>query len=209
MALPLNRLQEIDIMRRLLFLFASLLFAATIHAQSPQNLGEITAKLPPLSREAGVITLPLGTDGPLAWRPVREGITVHQTEGALATSYQVASGQPAGAALMIRPGTLAGLRSLRLKLRGNRNANLTIALHDAAGVVYAFPAVPVRVGDAREAEVSIDDLSYLAPASKAPDPGSFDPAGAVMVTLLDISGFLSSETPEVGWTIESFEGVVQ
>jgi hypothetical protein len=196
-------------MRRLLFLLiAPLLFTAAANAQ-PQNLGEIAGKLPPLSREAGVVHLPLGTDGPLAWRPVRDGITVQQTAGALATSYQVASGQPAGAALMIRPGSLAGLQSLRLKLRGNRNANLTIALHDAAGVVYAFPAVPVRVGDAREAEVSVDDLSYMAPASKAPDPGSFDPAGAVMITLLDISGFMSSETPEVGWTIESFEGVVQ
>jgi hypothetical protein len=69
--------------------------------------------------------------------------------------------------------------------------------------------VPVRAGDAREAEVSIEDLSYMAPASKAPDPGSFDPAGAVMITLLDISGFMSSETPEVAWTIESFEGVVR
>lgn len=196
-------------MRRLLFpLIAYLLFAAAASAQ-PQNLGEIAGKLPPLTREAGVVRLPLGTDGPLAWRPVRDGIAVRQAEGALAASYQVAPGQPAGAALMIRPGSLAGLQSLRLKVRGNRNAHLTVALHDAAGVVYAFPAVAVRVGDAREAEVSIEDLSYMAPASKAPDPGSFDPASAVMITLLDISGFMSSETPEVAWTIESFEGVVR
>jgi hypothetical protein len=196
-------------MRRLLFpLIAYLLFAAAANAQ-PQNLSEIAGKLPPLAREAGVVRLPLATDGPLAWRAVRDGIAVRQTAGALAASYQVAPGQPAGAALVIRPGSLAGLQSLRLKLRGSRNAYLTVALHDAAGVVYAFPAVPVRVGDAREAELSIGDLSYMAPASKAPDPGSFDPASAVMITLLDISGFMSSETPEVAWTIESFEGVVQ
>lgn len=196
-------------MRCLFFLLSIPLFLAAAANAQPQNPGEIAGKLPPLSREAGVIHLPLGTDGPLAWRPVRDGVTVQQTEGALAASYQVASGQPAGAALMIRPGSLAGLRSLRLKLRGNRNAYLTVALHDAAGVVYAFPAVPVRAGEAREAEVSIGDLSYMAPASKAADPGSFDPAGAVMITLLDISGFMSSETPEVAWTVESFEGGVQ
>lgn len=196
-------------MRRALFLLTTLLLAAAAVNAQPQNVGEIAGRLPPLSREGGVVQLPLGTDGPQAWRPVRDGITVQTTGGALAASYRVEPGKPAGAALLIRPGSLTGLQSLRLKLRGNRKAHLTVALHDAAGVVYAFPAVPVRIGDAREVEVSVSDLSYLAPAAKAPDPGSFDPAGAVVITLLDISGFMSSETPEVAWTIESLEGVVR
>jgi hypothetical protein len=76
-------------------------------------------------------------------------------------------------------------------------------------VTYAFPAVPVRPGDSRRAEVFTADLSYLAPASSSPDPGHFDPAGAVMITVLDLAGYMGSETPEMSWTLESFEGVLQ
>ncbi len=196
-------------MRRLLSaLAAALLLPAGAGAQ-PANPAEIASTLPPLPRDAGAVRLPLGTDGPFAWHPVRDGIAVAAAPEGLTASYRVATGQPAGAALIIPPGTLAGLRSLRLKVHGTRNAQLTVFLRDAAGVSYAFPSVPVRVGDAREAEVFVEDLSYLGQASAAPDPGSFDPGGAVMITLLDISGFMGPETPEVAWTLESFEGVLQ
>jgi hypothetical protein len=29
----------------------------------------------------------------------------------------------------------------------------------------------------------------------------------VLITILDISGYMSSETPDVEWTLESIEGV--
>ena len=175
----------------------------------PENLAEIARTLPPVPRDAGAVRLPLSTDGPFTWRPIRDGISVAAAPAGLTASYRVTTGQPAGAALVIPPGTLAGLRSLRLKVHGTRNAQLTVFLRDAAGVSYAFPSLPVRVGDAREVEVFVEDLSYMSQASAAPDPGRFDPAGAVMITLLDISGFMGSETPEVAWTLASFEGVLQ
>ena len=196
-------------MQRLLFaLAASLLLPLSVSAQ-PENLAEIARTLPPLPRDAGAVHLPLSNDGPFVWRGIRGGISVSATPEGLTASYRVATGQPAGAALVIPPGTLAGVQSLRLKLHGTRNAQLMVFLRDAAGVAYAFPSVPVRPGDAREAEVFVSDLSYLGQASKAPDPGSFDPADAVMISLLDISGFMGSETPEVAWTITGFEGVLQ
>lgn len=197
-------------MRHPLFALAAVLLLLPAGAAAqPANLGEIARTLPPLPRDAGAVRLPLGTEAPFAWRPVRDGISVAAAPEGLTASYRVATGQPAGAALVIPPGTLAGLRSLRLKLHGTRNAQLTVFLRDAAGVSYAFPSVPVRAGDAREAEIFVEDLSYMSQASAAPDPGSFNPAGAVMITLLDISGFMGPETPEVAWTIESFEGSLQ
>lgn len=197
-------------MRRLLFACAiiALLLPAGAGAQ-PANLAEIARSLPPVPRDAGAVRLPLGTDGAFAWRPVRDGISVAAAPEGLTASYRVATGQPAGAALVIPPGTFSGLRSLRLKLQGTRNAQLMVILRDAAGVSYSFPSVPVRVGDAREAEVFVSDLSYLGQASEAPDPGSFDPAGAVMISLVDISGFMGAETPETAWTLASLEGVLQ
>jgi hypothetical protein len=179
-------------MRRLLFILAAaLLLPATLGAQ-PKT-----------------VHLPLGTEGPTAWRPVRDGISITGSGGGLTASYKVVTGQPAGAALAVPPGTLAGLRSLRLKLHGTRNAQVMVFLRDAMGVAYAFPSVPVQVGDAREAEIFASDLSYLGQASHAPDPGSFDPANAVMISLVDISGYMGPETPETAWTLESLEGVVQ
>ena len=201
-------------MRRLalpLFLFwtAALFLAAVAEAQQPKNLAEIARALPPLPREAGLVRLPLDGTGPFTWRPVREGIAVTPQAGALTASYRISSGQPAGAALVVPPGAFAGLKSLRLKTHGSRSTQLVIALHDAAGVVYAFPAIFVRAGDSRDAEVFVEDLSYLGPASAAPDPGRFDPAGTVMITLLDLAGFMSPETSEVAWTVESLAGVLQ
>lgn len=180
-------------MRRLLFaLAAALLFLPTGVGAQPRT-----------------VQISLSAQGPAAWRPIREGISVTGSGGSLTASYQVVTGQPAGAALPVPPGTFAGLRSLRLKLHGNRTTQVMIFLRDAAGVAYAFPSVPVQAGDAREAEVFTEDLSYLGQASHAPDPGSFDPAGAVMISLVDISGYMGSETPETAWTVESFEGVLQ
>jgi hypothetical protein len=186
----------------------ALLLSRTAAAQ-PANLVDIARSLPPLAREAGTVRLPLTSAEPYAWHPVREGVRIETSRGLLTSSYQVATGKPAGAALVVAPGTLSGLRALKIKTTASRALQLVVALHDAAGVVYAFPATPVRPGNAREAELSVEHLTYLSQASSAPDPGHFDPAGAVMITLLDLSGFFGADTPEVSWTVESLEGVVQ
>lgn len=193
----------------LLVLAASLLARGAAAQPSNAAIADLARSLPPLSREAGVVRLPLTPAGPYSWRGVRDGISVAGSGESLSVSYRIAPGQPAGSVLIVPPGTLAGLQSLRLRLKGERNAQLVVTLRDASGVVYAFPAVPVRVGDAREAEVQVADLSYLGPASDAPDPGRFDPADAVMVMLLDLAGFMGSETPDVAWTLEGLEGVLQ
>lgn len=193
----------------LLVLAAALLLPAGADAQAPANLAEIARALPPLPRSAAAVQLPLSTSGPFAWHPIRDGISLAAAPEGLTAAYRVTAGQPAGMALIVPPGTFAGLRSLQLQLHGTRNSQLTVFLRDAAGAAYAFPSVPVRAGDARKAEVFVSDLSYLSQASTAPDPGSFDPATAVMISLLDVSGFMSSETPEVAWTLAGLEGALQ
>jgi hypothetical protein len=186
----------------------TLLLACRAAAQ-PANLAEIARSLPPLAREAGAVRLPLAPSEAYAWRPVREGVRIDASTGVLTSSYQVATGKPAGAALVVAPGTLAGVRSLKIKTTASRPLQLVVTLRDAAGVVYAFPATPMRPGNAREAELSVEHLSYLSQASSAPDPGHFDPANAVMIMLLDLSGYFGADTPEVSWTVESLEGVAQ
>ena len=139
------------------------------------------------------------------WRPVREGVNLEQT-GKVRASYTIVSNQPAGAALPIAPGTLAGVTALKLRLGANRNAPLMVSLQDRNGIAYAFPAIAARAG-MRDYELSVDELSFLPQQSRGDDPGAFDVNDAVLITILDISGYMSSETPDVEWTLESLEGV--
>jgi len=67
----------------------------------------------------------------------------------------------------------------------------------------------VRVGTPREHERYLDEATYFPPQSSAPDSGGLDPAEIVMITVLDISGFMGSDTPEVEWTVEAIEGVTR
>jgi hypothetical protein len=146
------------------------------------------------------ITLPLQ-----GWRPVREGVTIEQTDQVRA-SYTIVSNQPAGAALPIAPGTLEGIQAIKLRLGANRNAPLVVSLLDRNGIAYAFPAISARAG-VRNYELSVDDLAFLPQQSRGDDPGSFKVEDAVLITILDISGYMSAETPDVEWTLESIEGV--
>jgi len=181
-------------------------------AGPPPGIADFAATLPPLPRDGGSVVLPLGLEGgegPWSWRPVRDGVVLRSEGRSLATSYRVVGGQPAGAALVVRPGTLAGLGALRIRASANRNVQLLVTLQDAAGAVYSLPAVVLRVGTPREHERSLDDATYFPPQSSAPDEGGLDPAQVVMITLLDVSGFMSAQTPEVEWVVESIEGVVR
>ncbi|MEM7479695.1 MAG: hypothetical protein AAF481_00860 [Acidobacteriota bacterium] len=194
----------------LLTVVLATLFVVTDLAAQPHQvppLGDIAASLPPITGTDGTVALPLDGSPPWTWRPVRDGVEVQSADGALEVSYQVQTGQPAGAALVIPPGTLKDLDHLQVALSGNRNAQLSITLRDAEGAVFSFPAVPVRVGKARRAEVFAEDLTFFAPQAEVPDPGAFDPARTVMITLLDISGFMGSETPHVSWKVESLQTV--
>jgi hypothetical protein len=63
----------------------------------------------------------------------------------------------------------------------------------------------VRPGGAREHTLELADLTYLAPASSAPDPGSFDPAGAILVTVLDLAGFMGGAEVTTGFVLEAVD----
>ena len=147
------------------------------------------------------------TDTPFAWSPIRPGVTVAGRDGTLAVGFTVVTGAPAGAALIVPPGTLAGVGSLRLRARADRNAQLVVSLMEAGGAAFALPAVPLRAGGGREHRLDLADARYLEGQSTVPEPDRFDPAQVVMITLLDLSGFMGSATPEVEWVIETLEGV--
>lgn len=178
----------------------------------PAGVADLAATLPPLPRTGDDLALPLGVGDeamPFAWRPVREGVSLRAGDGGLGAAYRVVTGQPAGAALVVRPGTFAGIDGLRIRAGANRNAQLLVTLQDATGAVYTLPAVALRVGTPREHERFLDEATYFPPQSTAPNSGGLDPAEVVMITLLDISGFMGADTPEVEWTVEAIEGVVR
>ncbi len=155
--------------------------------------------------QAHILFILLATLPLTGWRPVREGVTLEQS-GKVRASYTIVSDQPAGAALPIAPGTLEGVTAIKLRLGANRNAPLMVSLQDKDGVAYAFPPITTRAG-VRDYELSVDELSFLPQQSRGDDPGSFHVNDAVLITILDISGYMSSETPDVEWTLESIEGV--
>lgn len=155
--------------------------------------------------QAHILFILLATLPLTGWHPVREGVTLEQT-GKVRASYTIVSNQPAGAALPVAPGTLEGVTAIRLRLGANRNAPLMVSLQDRNGIAYAFPTISARVG-VRDYELSVDELSFLPQQSRGDDPGAFAVKDAVLITILDISGYMSSETPDVEWTLESIEGV--
>lgn len=170
----------------------------------------IAARLPPLPAEDGRVELPLDESPVFRWVAIDGGSGISHPEGALRARYAIDAGTPAGAALIVRAGTLAGLRALEIEIRGDRPTRLVPTLRDTAGVVYRFPAVAVRPGGPRTQRLSVDDLSYFPGQAEAPDPGSVDPAGTILLSLVDVSGF-TGELPagtEVEWTVSRLTGVV-
>src|SRR5690606_20577917 len=127
--------------------------------------------------------------------------TVVGVDGGLTVSYQVQAGTPAGVALLVRPGTLASLDTLVVSVSASRVGNLVVTLQDSAGVTYALPSISVRPGTAREHQLELLDASYLAPASSAPDPGVFDPAQAVMISILDLAGYMGGAEAATQFTL--------
>ncbi len=172
---------------------------------SPRELAAIAEGLPPLTREGGRARIPLGIDGAWAWRGVREGIDVSQGGAGLAVAYQIEPGLPAGAAVLVRPGSLAGAQVLVMTTTAERVGTLMVSLQDRAGVTYAFPSVSVRPGGLREHRLEVADLSYSPPASSAPDHGNFDLAEVVMVSVIDLAGFMGGAPGPMRFEIGAME----
>lgn len=190
---------------------ATLFTAPRSSAQPPgsPDPAAIAEQLPPLPAEDGRVELPLAGRSPFPWMAIGGGGIDHP-EARLEARYGIAAGVPAGAALIVRPGTLAGLKALEIEIRGERTTQLVPTLRDTAGVVYRFPSVPVQAGGPRSHRLSVDELSYFPGQAAAPDPGSFDPAGAILLSLVDISGFIGTvpDGTEIAWTVSRLTAVL-
>lgn len=172
---------------------------------SAAQLAAIAATLPPLPADGAVVSIPLSTTDPFAWRGVRGGIAVDAAAaGGVKVAYTVVAGAPAGAALLVRPGSLAGIEALLVSTTAERVGSLMVTLQNDVGVSYAFPALSVRPGGLRETRLEVADLTYLAPASSAPDPGEFDLAETVMISVIDLAGFMGGAEVATSFTLGAF-----
>jgi hypothetical protein len=188
-------------------------------SREPGDVVSISKSMPEIKRESGVVTMPLTSKGALAWRGIRDGITVEGIRadagakaGAgggeqLKVSYTRTRGKAAGAALVFRPGTLAGLEKLEVKMKGTRAQRLSICLKDTAGVVWTFPSVNLRGEEITEQTLKVEEIEPDAYQNQGKVEAKFDPATVMMVTVIDIAGYMSATEPECGWTIEGMKGV--
>jgi hypothetical protein len=144
---------------------------------------------------------------PLAqWGPVRKGVTVEHDAGKLRVAYTIAPGQPAGAATMLKPGTLDGVTALKLRITSTRNAALIVTLMNQKGVAYGSQPIAVRAMT-KDYAIDVASLAFVPQQSKGEDPGAYAIGETVMISVIDIAGFMGAEPEDVAWTIESIEGV--
>ena len=184
-------------------LILTLLFASAAHAQ---DFAAISKKLPPLTQKESKITIPLSTSGPLSWRGIRDGNNVVGDVEGLKVSYSIEPSQPAGIAFVLPAKSLASIRSLHVVGRGGANTQLMLSLQTAEGATFAFPGIAVTKDSNFDITLAVDDLTFFAPQSKGPEPDHFDTADAVLLTIVDPSGFMSPRKRDVTWTLTAVEG---
>lgn len=190
----------------------------------PGNIADAAASLPEIPRDGKVLRFPLTNKGPLAWRPIRDGVKVDGVSSStpvdgeagktakkesVKVSYKRTRGQAAGAALMIKPGTLNGLEKLELAMLGTRTQRLSVCLTDQAGVVWTFPTVGLTENQRSSHTLKVADITPDAYQNKGKVEAKFDARTVVMITVLDIAGFMSTTEPECEWTISEMKGVCQ
>ncbi|MEM7051077.1 MAG: hypothetical protein AAF604_15515 [Acidobacteriota bacterium] len=187
-------------------LSACIVFSLSIDAQPPQ-LAEIAASLPPLERTVEGVILPTDGTEPFRWHDIAEGVEATSKDQNLEVSFAIQPGQAAGASLIVPAGTLEGLDHLAVTTHASRTSTLQITLQDGDGLVYAFPPFQVRIGKGRTSRLAFEELSHFPHQTEVPDSGSFEPADAVMLTVVDLSGFLGGAAGDITWTIERLAGV--
>ncbi|MCH9648213.1 MAG: hypothetical protein K0U98_08240 [Deltaproteobacteria bacterium] len=170
----------------------------------------ISMQLPPLPVDKGEVDLPLGGDSPFSWVAIGAGLAPDYPKGQLRVRYTIAQGQPVGAAMIFRPGTLDRLDHLDIEIRGNRSTQLVPTLRDITGLVYRFPAVAVQGGRPRLHHLPVAEMQYFPGQSHGPDPGSFDLGEAILLSLVDISAFTGSVPAgtEIEWTVSKLTAVL-
>ncbi len=179
--------------------------------QGGPDPGPIASQLPPLPVANGEVELPLGGDSPFAWVAIADGPATDHQEGQLSVHYTITTGRPAGAGLIFRAGTLDRLDRLQIEIRGNRSTQLVPTLRDTAGGVYRFPVIPVQVGSPRFHSLRVEEMQHFPGQAEGPDPGSFDPGEAILLSLIDISAFTGAVPAgtEIEWTVSSLTAVLE
>lgn len=130
--------------------------------------------------------------------PKTTGVTV---------AYKRTRNLPAGAAMVVRPGSLSGLKEVRVRLTSERTQRLLVCFKDGEGVVWTLPSVLLSDEGVTERTLSIDDIAPDAYQNSGAVTAKFDAGKVVMITLLDIGGYMSLGEPSCRWTIERVEGV--
>lgn len=174
---------------------------------------DFARSLPALDRHDGLVSLPLTNAAPWTWRGISDAmkLTVVQATdgkpGGVRVEYTRAKGAPAGCALVVPPGTFAGLTSLRIRAASDPAQRLLVSFKDSAGVVWSFPAFKADAGDSpvdlKVADATVDQFQN----NGAKPTGAFDPASVYMVTILDINGFMFGAETACVVTVYSVEGV--
>lgn len=165
--------------------------------------------LPPLQREGDTLAIPLAGAATHPWRPIRDGVTATPGDS-LTVSYTRTRGQPAGAALVIRPGDLAGLDSFTLTLRGTREQTILLNFTQSDGSVWTSPPIRLAPDESRQLTFSIKDITLDPYQNKGRAKDlAFNPAEVYMLTLLDIGGFMALTEPQCEWTVQSMKAVLQ
>lgn len=175
-------------------------------ADAPSSVLDHARTLPELPVRDGAVTIPLHGADPMPWRPIREGVAV--TGGkALKVAYTRTRGQPAGAALVVRPGALTDLQSISLSISGNRPHTLFLNLKQSDGSVWTLGPISVQPGAPREVVLRAEDVELDPYQNRGRGPATFNPAEVYMLTLLDISGYMSPAEPQCDWTVSSMKAV--
>jgi hypothetical protein len=173
---------------------------------APDSIEAFARTLPPLTASGGTLKLPLAISGPYAWRAIRDGISIGQEPSAIRVSYSRTRGEAAGMAQVIRPGTLEGLTALRIQITGPESRRLVVCLKDESGVVWSAPAFQIATnGDAPPRSIGRGAFKPDPYQNSAPVRHAFDPARVMMITVIDIGGYMSLTEPRCDWTIRVLE----
>jgi hypothetical protein len=180
--------------------------AAATPPTQPSTVLDHARQLPALPVVDGAVPIPLRNSEPMAWRPIRKGVTASGGER-LKVAYTRTRGQAAGAAIVVKPGTFDGLESINVAVAGNRSQTLFVNLTQADGSVWTLGPVNVRTGEPREVVLRAEDIELDPYQNRGRKDAAFDAASVYMLTLLDISGHMSASEPECEWTVSSLKAV--
>jgi hypothetical protein len=161
------------------------------------------ATFPPLERGPdGEVRLPLDQGAPRTWQAVGPGTALEAGLEGLRVRYERQPRQAFGTALPFRPGSLAGLRGLRLSLVGEAPATVLVSLRAADGTVHSWPMQQVG-GEPAELRLAVEDLRPDPFQNRGRPAGPFEPERAVVLSITDISAYLGGRGGRAGWTIRA------